>query len=44
MHRNKDYNVDKKTEADVSKRIFDTKKSESKGASDKKKFEHYILT
>ena len=44
MHRNEDQNADRKIEIGVYKKIFDTKKSESKGASDKKKFEHYILT
>ena len=44
MHRNEDQNADKKTETDFCKKIFDTKKSESKGASDKKKIEHYIST
>ena len=34
----------KKIETDVFLKIFDTKKSESKGASDKKKIEHYIST
>ena len=34
MHRNKDYNADKKIETDFYMEIFDAKKSESKGASD----------